>query len=68
MSKWISVKDKLPELTRPFDEFKASESVLCKDSMGNAAVCTMWDDGSFCDGYGEFRDIVKWMPIPEDDE
>ena len=63
-AKWTSVKEARPKLTQEHEEFLSSERVLCIDSEGNAVVCVMWDDGSWCDGYGECRDIVKWMPIP----
>lgn len=65
-AKWVSVAEALPKLTEEHDEFLASERVLCKDSMGNAVVCVLWDDGAWCDGYGEYRDVVKWMPIPKE--
>lgn len=66
-AKWVSVSEERPKLTQKHDEFISSDSVLCVDSMGNYVVCAMWDDGSWCDGYGEYRDVVKWMPIPKEE-
>ena len=63
-SEWISVTEGLPKLTTPVDEMVSSDFVLCIDSHGEPATCALWDDGSFCDGYGNRRDVVKWMPIP----
>ena len=65
-AKWMPVSEGLPKLTQEHDEFLSSERVLCIDSEGNAVVCSLWDDGSWCDGYGEYRDVVKWMPIPKE--
>ena len=65
-SKWTPVSEERPKLTQKHDEFMSSDRVLCVDSMGNYVVCAMWDDGSWCDGYGEYRDVVKWMPIPKE--
>ena len=63
-TKWTSLEE-LPKLTYN-DDGIYSESVLCIDSEGNYVVCHYWNDGVFCDGYGEFRDVVKWMPIPKE--
>ena len=63
---WISVTEGLPKLTTPVDEMVSSDFVLCIDSHGEPVTCALWDDGSFCDGYGNRRDVVKWMPIPKE--
>ena len=66
--RWTSVDEALPKLTTPVDEMVSSDFVLCIDSHGEPVTCALWDDGSFCDGYGNRRDVVKWMPIPTEDE
>ena len=67
-TKWIPVTEGLPKVDKPCGEMVSSESVLCIDSEGNYVVCRLWDDGIFCDGYGERRDVVKWMPIPKEEK
>ena len=64
--RWTSVDEALPKLTTPVDEMVSSDFVLCIDSHGEPVTCALWDDGSFCDGYGNRRDVVKWMPIPKE--
>lgn len=63
---WIPVDEDLPKLTHPVDGYVSSDFVLCMDSHGEPVTCALWDDGSWCDGYGEYRDVVKWMPIPKE--
>lgn len=65
--RWTSVDEALPKLTTPVDEMVSSDFVLCIDSHGEPVTCALWDDGSWCDGYGEYRDVVKWMPIPKEE-
>ena len=64
--RWTSVDEALPKLTTPVDEMVSSDFVLCIDSHGESVTCALWDDGRFCDGYGNRRDVVKWMPIPKE--
>ena len=70
--RWIPVTEGLPKCNIPYeyteeDEVQVyhSDHVLCVDSEGNFVVCVLESFGHFIDGYGEYRDIVKWMPIPE---
>lgn len=82
MSKWISVKDKLPELNhvREYTTDEGirniySDDVLCIDAEGKAHICyleKLEDDENadfYENEYGECKtDIVKWMPIPTEEK
>ena len=65
---WVSVREDLPEVKSI--KFlgiivNCSDAVLCQEENGTYVVCHLYDDGNFCDDYGEKREVVKWMPIPE---
>lgn len=64
---WTPVEERLPELVNTIDEMLYSDSVLCVDKKGVYVVCELWDDGFFCDEYGDKRGVVKWMEIPKED-
>jgi len=63
---WILTSESLPKLSQGTKEgYHYSEDVLGMDEGGKAVVCSLYEDGNFCDDYGDVRDVVKWMPIPD---
>lgn len=69
MTKWISVKDRLPELQdRGPDENPDSGPVLVTDGKC-IEIGVIWKYGtyeSFKPNYREdFEEVTHWMPLPE---
>ena len=64
---WTPVEEGLPKLVNTIDEMRYSDSVLCVDKEGVYVVCELWDDGYFCNEYGDKKDVVKWMELPKED-
>ena len=78
-NKWISVKDKLPELTMESKYGFGLQSipVLCIDSKGRHDECFLENEFEdpdktwFCLTDGSFEtinNVTHWMPLPEPPE
>lgn len=66
---WISVKDRLPELTEQFEDdnmcFYYSEKVLIFHKGGRIDVGYLCEAGWANDCFDEIKGITHWMPLPE---
>ncbi|BDF66571.1 hypothetical protein CE91St43_05430 [Oscillospiraceae bacterium] len=70
MGKWISVKDRLPEIPKDkADEGYVQMQVLVWCDKGRECAWYQQDDKSFFDRPGwfgeELRSVTHWMPLPE---
>jgi len=65
--KWISIKDRLPELIHRGKENPSSDDVLVTDGT-NIQFGVRWICGEneyFLPYYRDFNKITHWMPLPE---
>ena len=65
MSEWISVKDRLPELTLGLDNTCSEWVLICK-SNGRMGVARWTIKSKWYLYFGpEARYVTHWMPLPE---
>lgn len=57
MSKWISVKDRLPE--------KCSEVLIFNGNFGVATYKHPFNVSDWWDGDASWKEVTHWMPLPE---
>ena len=62
MSKWISVKDRLPEVTGE------AQYCLCWTSGNQLLLCDWMNIGGWCWERVHAERITHWMPTPEGPE
>lgn len=80
MSKWISIKDGLPEIsTEDIYGYKRSEAVLCLHADGHHEDCYLYESENIDEVTGELdhpfwvyvadsdvcETVTHWMPLPE---
>ena len=62
MTKWISVKDKLPEHQTTCITYTPSSNIVCEADYEYVYGEGRWVDP--VENYEEYKGITHWMPMP----
>lgn len=63
---WTPVTKALPPFTSSkLNAISYSDEVLTINTDGDRIICTYDSFGNWYDHYGDYIDVVEWMPIPE---